>query len=171
MSNNNNDGHKVGYGKPPKKTQFKRGQSGNPKGRPKGTKNKKVTFNAIMEMELNMNTPDGAKPVSFREAIFKIMQSKALNDKDIRMILKLVELDRVYNPEFYEVEDLDNPYKRIKALEAELAVEKQRTAGGVLVVHEQESVEEWVKGARKLRDKMLYPDGNAKDIDEIEDDD
>ena len=26
---------KVGYGKPPKHTQFKKGQSGNPKGRPK----------------------------------------------------------------------------------------------------------------------------------------
>jgi hypothetical protein len=27
--------HQVGYGKPPKDTQFKKGQSGNPKGRPK----------------------------------------------------------------------------------------------------------------------------------------
>ncbi|MER8577651.1 DUF5681 domain-containing protein [Mesorhizobium sp. M1423] len=30
----------VGYGKPPAKTQFKSGQSGNPKGRPKGSSNK-----------------------------------------------------------------------------------------------------------------------------------
>src|SRR6516164_8376804 len=29
------DGNWVGYGKPPKHTQFKKGQSGNPKGRPK----------------------------------------------------------------------------------------------------------------------------------------
>lgn len=31
---------KIGYKKPPKKSQFKKGKSGNPKGRPKGSKNK-----------------------------------------------------------------------------------------------------------------------------------
>jgi len=33
-------GYDVGYGKPPETTRFKPGQSGNPKGRPKGAKNK-----------------------------------------------------------------------------------------------------------------------------------
>ena len=32
---NMSDGYEVGYGKPPKDTQFKKGVSGNPKGRPK----------------------------------------------------------------------------------------------------------------------------------------
>ncbi|SLN12883.1 hypothetical protein ROJ8625_00373 [Roseivivax jejudonensis] len=34
-------GYEVGYGKPPVSTRFKKGQSGNPKGRPKGAKNKR----------------------------------------------------------------------------------------------------------------------------------
>ena len=34
-----NDTNPVGYKQPPKHTQFKPGQSGNPKGRPKGTQN------------------------------------------------------------------------------------------------------------------------------------
>ena len=34
--------YEVGYGKPPKEKRFAPGQSGNPRGRPKGAKNKKL---------------------------------------------------------------------------------------------------------------------------------
>ncbi len=36
---------KIGYGKPPKETRFKKGQSGNPYGRPTGAKNKRSKSN------------------------------------------------------------------------------------------------------------------------------
>ena len=39
MSKNNDNNKKVGYKKPPKKTQFKKGESANPKGRPKKQNN------------------------------------------------------------------------------------------------------------------------------------
>ena len=37
---NRPDSYEVGYAKPPAATRFKPGQSGNPRGRPKGAKNK-----------------------------------------------------------------------------------------------------------------------------------
>lgn len=38
-------GYEVGYGKPPEDTRFRKGQSGNPRGRPKGAKNKLPALN------------------------------------------------------------------------------------------------------------------------------
>lgn len=45
---NRKSADKVGYGKPPKASQFVPGQSGNPMGRPKGSKN----FSTILQKEL-----------------------------------------------------------------------------------------------------------------------
>ncbi len=41
MSDHDDDDKSVGYGRPPEHSQFKPGQSGNPKGRPTKSKNKK----------------------------------------------------------------------------------------------------------------------------------
>ena len=38
-------GYEVGYGKPPEDTRFRKGQSGNPRGRPKGARNKLPALN------------------------------------------------------------------------------------------------------------------------------
>ena len=38
-------GYEVGFGKPPAATRFQPGRSGNPRGRPKGAKNKKPALN------------------------------------------------------------------------------------------------------------------------------
>ena len=45
------DDGKVGYGKPPMNTRFKAGQSGNPKGRPKGQSN----LTKLIELEVKRN--------------------------------------------------------------------------------------------------------------------
>lgn len=43
--------YEIGYGKTPKHTRFTKGRSGNPAGRPRGSKNKKKAFGGLTEVE------------------------------------------------------------------------------------------------------------------------
>jgi hypothetical protein len=47
--------YEVGYGKPPKHSQFPKGQSGNPKGRPKKLKNMQELLNEELEKKITVN--------------------------------------------------------------------------------------------------------------------
>lgn len=67
----------VGYKKPPRQTQFKKGTSGNPKGRPKGSLN----FSTFIERELGakvtVNENGVRKRISKKHAIAKQLVNKA----------------------------------------------------------------------------------------------
>ena len=67
----------VGRGKPPQKTQFKKGQSGNPKGHPKGSKNFKSTINTELNRKVAVNEEGRRKRITKREAIAKQLVDKA----------------------------------------------------------------------------------------------
>lgn len=64
MSNYN-----VGYGKPPKEKQFKAGQSGNKKGRPKGRISTARLLEKHMDAKVTVNIGGKPKKVSRREAL------------------------------------------------------------------------------------------------------
>ena len=90
---------KVGYKKPPKKTQWKKGQSGNPKGRPKKSdKNldEEMGFWKIFKEEMNqpivINTSEGPKTISVKRAFIKSFIKKGLNEKDYRVMAKTMEI-------------------------------------------------------------------------------
>ena len=74
-----NKEYKVGYKKPPKSCQFKPGQSGNPKGRPKLIQD----FNTDFQDELNETIPiqEGgkAKCITKQRALIKKLVANALN--------------------------------------------------------------------------------------------
>lgn len=83
---NKKPAYSVGYRKPPKDTRFKPGQSGNRKGRPKGSKN----FNTVWEAELKSLIPitekGQRKMISKIEAIVKQLITKAAAG-DLRALL------------------------------------------------------------------------------------
>lgn len=70
--------YEVGYGKPPVAHQFKKGESGNKKGRPKGLRNFSTDFKAMLRSKVPMETPTGRKNISTQQATILRLREKAL---------------------------------------------------------------------------------------------
>jgi hypothetical protein len=83
--------YEVGYGKPPKETRFRPGQSGNPKGRPKGAQN--LTTDVKEELEEKIVVTEGGRPrpMTKQRAMIKSLMAKALKG-DSRAVHVLVGL-------------------------------------------------------------------------------
>ena len=75
---NSNGDYEVGYGKPPKGTQFKPGQSGNPRGRPKGTKNLKTDLMEELREKIVIREGDRPQKVSKQRAMVKSVVNRAI---------------------------------------------------------------------------------------------
>ena len=69
------DKHKVGYGKPPLHTRFRKGQSGNPAGRPRGITAGRAAALALKEAYRPINVREGDK-VSTLPAIQAVLRSQ-----------------------------------------------------------------------------------------------
>ena len=83
--------YKVGYGKPPKARQFKRGKSGNPKGRPKGSLNLATDLTAELGEHITVREDGRSRKVSKQRALIKSLMAKALQG-DTRAMASLLAL-------------------------------------------------------------------------------
>ena len=95
MSNdddNKKPDYAIGYKKPPAETKFKPGQCGNPKGRPKGSKN----LTSILESEINALIPitenGKRKKISKMTAFIRQAVNKAANGDPRALIIILNEI-------------------------------------------------------------------------------
>jgi Family of unknown function (DUF5681) len=65
------DQEEVGYGKPPRATQFKPGQSGNPKGRPKGAKSENTILQELLSHKVGITERGKTRKIVLMEAILR----------------------------------------------------------------------------------------------------
>ena len=78
---------KVGYGRPPKSGQFNKGQSGNPKGRPKKADPSVVNLDALLQSEVQV----GGQPMDTREAeLWRVVESAIKPNGSLRAIKYLI---------------------------------------------------------------------------------
>jgi hypothetical protein len=72
------DNYKVGYGRPPKHTQFRKGQSGNPKGRPQGRANAKTIVSRVINEKVTVRDGDQARAMTKLEGMLQAHLVKAI---------------------------------------------------------------------------------------------
>jgi hypothetical protein len=87
--------YSVGYGRPPEATRFKPGQSGNPKGRPKGAKNLTTLVTEELRRPIILKENGKTRRVSKAEAIVKQLVNKALSADAKSTIIVFDEMRRV----------------------------------------------------------------------------
>ncbi len=83
---------KIGYCNPPEHTRFKKGHSGNPRGRPKGTLNLATVLERTLREKVVINENGRRKTVSKLEAAIKQLTNKAASGelKALQLLAALV---------------------------------------------------------------------------------
>lgn len=81
----------IGYGRPPRHTRFKPGQSGNPKGRPKAAKGLKTIVRETLTQKVAVRTASGEKKISRINAVLHKLVELAMkgNPRAMAELLKL----------------------------------------------------------------------------------
>jgi hypothetical protein len=123
--------YRVGKGKPPRHTRFQKGQSGNPTGRPKGSKNVATLLEQVLNERVVVTENGKRKTITKQEAMFKQLANKAASG-DHRAIKLLIPLSEAYLASFRpaandprEPEYLPTPAERKARLHETIRVLKE----------------------------------------------
>src|SRR5208282_4790315 len=103
-----NDEYEVGYRKPPKHSRFKKGQSGNPRGKPRGTKNSATLLKqALLASVLVKQNGHQTKTTKLRVIVTRLIHQAMQGDySSIRLLLRYAGLDRRLNEPKHERQGL-----------------------------------------------------------------
>jgi hypothetical protein len=87
--------YEVGYAKPPKHTRFRKGQSGNPRGRAKNTRNLKTELRSVLDETLSLSMAGREVKLSARKAMLLALRNKALKGDTRAIGLMVTMLERL----------------------------------------------------------------------------
>jgi hypothetical protein len=104
----------VGYGRPPKRSQFKKGQSGNSKGRPRGSKSLATLIEDEMRQAVTVTENGTRKKISKKQAIAKRVVNGAIAG-DPKMVPILLG----------KTATKDNPEASVDAVEAPFSAQDE----------------------------------------------
>ena len=115
----------VGYGKPPKHSQFAPGQSGNPKGRPKKAKTIADAFSKLARKVITVPTKTGAKRMSMLDVVADRHFTKAANGdhRSTQIVLKALTPGETNHDN-----NLDNLLLEFREKNARIAEANQKAA-------------------------------------------
>jgi hypothetical protein len=91
---NKKDGYEIGYGKPPSHGQFAKGQSGNPKGRPKGSRNFASYVRKELRRRIRISENGQPKRITKMEALAKQIVNKGVAGDPKFTPIALAEIHR-----------------------------------------------------------------------------
>lgn len=125
----------VGYGRPPAATQFRKGRSGNPNGRPKGRKDVGTIIRGALHRKVDVRESGRVRSMPKIEAAIEVALNKALKGDqrafaklmDVAVKLGIVEL-ATEEPKLSDNKEADEAFQTIAKALSELAHAKREAA-------------------------------------------
>jgi len=93
--------YEVGYGKPPRHTRFKKGQSGNPRGRPSASKNLKTLLREALKEPFIVSEDGRHRKITKRQAsVTQLVDRSATGDwRAVKIVLDIEGQTEPASPE------------------------------------------------------------------------
>ena len=93
------DNYETGYRKPPRHTRFRKGHSGNPRGRPKGAKNLKTDLLEELRERISVRDQGRSRSFSKQRALIKSLMARALQGNMAALAQLVTLIMRVIGPD------------------------------------------------------------------------